>query len=413
MPAFVEPSWVKNARQTIGTGVEPVYPMKTVHGGNQVPDTEANPIGYRYDNGQSQYVNFDAQGNQTFTQDRNNNDLLKVLANNKETSQQPSQSSSANNTESNLDTLINSINKNTSDVDSEIRMDIPVVQDNVVNSSNQTPNPNPNSNVNYAMDNTGMGMGMGMGMGNMSNMGMGSSGNVNSSSWFSKKPKDDREESLINAENEHLADTAKNLSKQTTEINSEISVVTKKVLDLKIQLIKADNTTKPILEKEISELTNKNLALKKQLSDVNSEIVNVNNKIKANRKTLQNRKSYYQRGVESMGYKGNKIAEDNDDGPRIGATPVSSEPEPPVSTLPINNNVSVSPISTPPISNVTNVSTTPTTRLDDAVSANRISDDAPKSPSMFSRMGKMGKNMFSRKVGGRIKSNNHKKTQKM
>jgi len=47
---FVEPSWVKNARQTIGTGVEPVYPMKTVHDGNQEPDTSKAPIGYRYDN---------------------------------------------------------------------------------------------------------------------------------------------------------------------------------------------------------------------------------------------------------------------------------------------------------------------------------------------------------------------------
>jgi hypothetical protein len=81
MPAFVEPSWVKNAKQTIGTGVEPVYPMKTVHGGNQVPDTEANPIGYRYDNGRSQYQYLDLTGKPTDLVSRGNlGEAIRTLA---------------------------------------------------------------------------------------------------------------------------------------------------------------------------------------------------------------------------------------------------------------------------------------------------------------------------------------------
>jgi hypothetical protein len=78
---FVEPSWAKNARQTIGTGVEPVYPMKTVHGGNQVPDTEAAPIGYRYDNGKSQYQYLDLAGTPTNLVNRGNlGEAIKTLA---------------------------------------------------------------------------------------------------------------------------------------------------------------------------------------------------------------------------------------------------------------------------------------------------------------------------------------------
>lgn len=62
---FVEPSWVANAKQTIGTGVVPVYPMRTVHGGNQAEDTSAAPIGYKYDNGKSEYVYLDLAGQPT------------------------------------------------------------------------------------------------------------------------------------------------------------------------------------------------------------------------------------------------------------------------------------------------------------------------------------------------------------
>jgi len=78
---FVEPSWVKNARQTIGTGVEPVYPMKTVHGGNQEPDTSKAPIGYRYDNGKSQYQYLDLAGAPTNLVNRGNlGEAIKTLA---------------------------------------------------------------------------------------------------------------------------------------------------------------------------------------------------------------------------------------------------------------------------------------------------------------------------------------------
>ena len=78
---FVEPSWVKNARQTIGTDVEPVYPMKTVHDGNQVPDTSAAPIGYRYDNGKSQYQYLDLAGAPTNLVNRGNlGEAIKTLS---------------------------------------------------------------------------------------------------------------------------------------------------------------------------------------------------------------------------------------------------------------------------------------------------------------------------------------------
>jgi hypothetical protein len=78
---FTEPSWVKNARQTIGTDVEPVYPMKTVHGGNQEPDTSKAPIGYRYDNGKSQYQYLDLAGKPTDLVNRGNlGEAIKTLA---------------------------------------------------------------------------------------------------------------------------------------------------------------------------------------------------------------------------------------------------------------------------------------------------------------------------------------------
>ena len=78
---FTEPSWVKNARQTIGTDVEPVYPMRTVHGGNQEPDTSKAPIGYRYDNGKSQYQYLDLGGNPTDLVNRGNlGEFIKTAA---------------------------------------------------------------------------------------------------------------------------------------------------------------------------------------------------------------------------------------------------------------------------------------------------------------------------------------------
>jgi len=78
---FTEPSWVKNARQTIGTDVEPVYPMRTVHGGNQEPDTSKAPIGYRYDNGKSQYQYLDLSGKPTDLVNRGNlGEFIKTAA---------------------------------------------------------------------------------------------------------------------------------------------------------------------------------------------------------------------------------------------------------------------------------------------------------------------------------------------
>jgi len=69
MADFVEPSWVKNAKQTIGTGVEPVYEKKLGgHGGDTLMDDLSKPpIGYRYDNGKSQYVYLDLAGKPTGT----------------------------------------------------------------------------------------------------------------------------------------------------------------------------------------------------------------------------------------------------------------------------------------------------------------------------------------------------------
>lgn len=70
---FVEPDWVSKAPSIIGTAVEPVYPRtKIVHDGNLAEDTSKPPIGYRFDNGKSQYVYLDMDGNVTKTQNRSN-----------------------------------------------------------------------------------------------------------------------------------------------------------------------------------------------------------------------------------------------------------------------------------------------------------------------------------------------------
>ena len=73
---FTTPSWVANARQTIGTGVEPVYPTRTGRDGTAVQDTSQAPIGYRYDNGQSQYVYLDLAGKPTGTVENRGTGLL-------------------------------------------------------------------------------------------------------------------------------------------------------------------------------------------------------------------------------------------------------------------------------------------------------------------------------------------------
>jgi len=86
---FVTPSWVDNARQTIGTGVEPVYPKKLGgHGGDTlIDDTSKAPIGYRYDNGKSEYVYLDLAGKPTGQVENRGNgifgqvtDMAKTLA---------------------------------------------------------------------------------------------------------------------------------------------------------------------------------------------------------------------------------------------------------------------------------------------------------------------------------------------
>ncbi|CAB5222718.1 hypothetical protein UFOVP377_28 [uncultured Caudovirales phage] len=72
-----KPSEVIALEKKIGTTLEPFYSQGSApHGG--VRDS-GPPIGYRYDNGQSQYVNYDTSGNYQSTQDRNNS-LLPLLA---------------------------------------------------------------------------------------------------------------------------------------------------------------------------------------------------------------------------------------------------------------------------------------------------------------------------------------------
>ena len=57
--------------KAVGTTVDLVYPMtKVVHGGELAENTSAAPIGFRYDNGNAQYVNIDLGGNITGVTDR-------------------------------------------------------------------------------------------------------------------------------------------------------------------------------------------------------------------------------------------------------------------------------------------------------------------------------------------------------
>jgi len=58
---YVAPAWVTNAKQWLGTDLEPVYPTQTISaprggGTRQIAIPGAAPIGYRFDNGKSQYV---------------------------------------------------------------------------------------------------------------------------------------------------------------------------------------------------------------------------------------------------------------------------------------------------------------------------------------------------------------------
>ena len=75
-----KPPEILDLEKKLGTTLEPYYAQGSApHGGQR---DAGPPLGYRYDNGQSQYVNFDTSGQQTSIQDRNSgfNDLLKIAA---------------------------------------------------------------------------------------------------------------------------------------------------------------------------------------------------------------------------------------------------------------------------------------------------------------------------------------------
>ncbi len=66
-----KPPEILDLEKKIGTTLEPYYAQGSApHGGQR---DAGPPLGYRYDNGQSQYVNFDPSGQQTSIQDRGNN----------------------------------------------------------------------------------------------------------------------------------------------------------------------------------------------------------------------------------------------------------------------------------------------------------------------------------------------------
>jgi hypothetical protein len=79
---FVEPWWVSQAPSIIGTAVEPVLPTTTRQGKAGDITTEipgAAPIGYRYDNGKSQYVYLDLDGKVTKVENRGNGQLISFI----------------------------------------------------------------------------------------------------------------------------------------------------------------------------------------------------------------------------------------------------------------------------------------------------------------------------------------------
>jgi hypothetical protein len=78
-----KPQEILDLEKKLGREVEPIYATGQVqHGsGTSQPVEYGPPIGYRYDNGQSQYVNFDTSGQQTSIQDRQNlGTLIRDLA---------------------------------------------------------------------------------------------------------------------------------------------------------------------------------------------------------------------------------------------------------------------------------------------------------------------------------------------
>ena len=84
-----KPPGVLAEEKRLGTTMEPLYQTYTEGGGGRrggegEPLEYGPPIGYRYDNGNSQYVNFDANGQYQNTADRKNDhglgDFLKIAA---------------------------------------------------------------------------------------------------------------------------------------------------------------------------------------------------------------------------------------------------------------------------------------------------------------------------------------------
>ena len=67
-----KPPAILAAEKQLGRELEPIYETarSAGRGGEQETIQYGPPIGYRYDNGQGQYVNFDAQGNYGYTQNR-------------------------------------------------------------------------------------------------------------------------------------------------------------------------------------------------------------------------------------------------------------------------------------------------------------------------------------------------------
>jgi hypothetical protein len=79
-----KPQEILDLEKKLGREVEPIYATGQVqHGsGTSQPVEYGPPIGYRYDNGQSQYVNFDTKGTQTGIQQRGGQfqQILPILA---------------------------------------------------------------------------------------------------------------------------------------------------------------------------------------------------------------------------------------------------------------------------------------------------------------------------------------------
>lgn len=67
-----KPPAILAAEKQLGRELEPIYETarSAGRGGEQETINYGPPIGYRYDNGQGQYVNFDSQGNYGYTQTR-------------------------------------------------------------------------------------------------------------------------------------------------------------------------------------------------------------------------------------------------------------------------------------------------------------------------------------------------------